>query len=588
MEFIVGQERARVTEADLLGEGGEARVYRWRDLALKVFHKPDAAKQQKVEALVAGVTLPTCVVAPIELVRRNTSFAGYAMRRIDSAVEVAALSNRRYRESTFPSARVTELFGALAAGLTQLHAAGVIAGDLNDGNVLARGAEPFLIDADSMQLFGLPCPVAHERFLDPRLYGVDLAARPAFDEGSDWYAFAVMLFNSLLYVHPFGGVHTSLPTPQRRAEARHSLYRPDVKWPRTALHHRVLPDDANDWFLRVFEKDERSAAPSQVLQLEWTCCACGATHARRVCPECQAAGKVRLEVLRHQGRCSSRTVFHTEGQVVAAALRGGLRYVYREKGQLRREGGEALGIDAPPSARVIPAGHATWIAQHDGVLLKLEAGRVVERSSTSTGPFGPTFTASSSAAWREEGGWLIDLHTGARIGQVLEGQTRLWSGDKLGLGFYRAGGFTSAFLLRPGRPGLFAIDLEPIDGRLVEAHCVFDDAHALLSLTTEKHGRETGSMVLFGIDGKRLAWANGPASDRMFQAPRSRALMGGRVVTACDGGLLSLSVDQGRLVEGRLFVDAQGMVGAGDELIAQPDGSLFVVSVNEISQLNLQ
>ncbi len=36
------------------------------------------------------------------------------------------------------------------------------------------------------------------------------------------------------------------------------------------------------------------------------------------------------------------------------------------------------------------------------------------------------------------------------------------------------------------------------------------------------------------------------------------------------------------------WVDAQGLVGAGDELMAQPDGSLFVASVNEISQLNLQ
>jgi hypothetical protein len=262
--------------------------------------------------------------------------------------------------------------------------------------------------------------------------------------------------------------------------------------------------------------------------------------------------------------------------------------VYREEGRLRREGGEALGADAPANARVIPAGNATWLAQPDGVVLKLEAGRVLERTSTSTGPFGPVFAASSSAAWREEGGWLIDMHSGARIGQVLEGQTRLWAGERLGLGFYRAGGFTSGFLLRPGRPGLFAIDLAPIDGRLVEADCVFDDSHALLSLTVEKNGRETGSMVLFGHDGKKLASASGAASERMFQAPRSRALMGGRVVTACDGGLLSLSVEQGRLVEGRLFVDAQGLVGAGDELYAQPDGSLFVVSVNEISQLNLQ
>ena len=108
---------------------------------------------------------------------------------------------------------------------------GALVGDFNEGNVLFRGATPFLIDADSMQFDGLPCCVGHEKFLDPRLYGVDLTRAPRFDPGTDWYAWSVLLFSSLLYVHPFGGIHKKFATPLRRAEARYSVLRPDVTYP---------------------------------------------------------------------------------------------------------------------------------------------------------------------------------------------------------------------------------------------------------------------------------------------------------------------------------------------------------------------
>ena len=124
------------------------------------------------------------------------------------------------------------IFASLAAALDALHALGIVVGDLNDGNVLVVGDEIRFIDVDSMQFGRWPCPVAHERYLAPELYGVDLSAAPRFLPEHDWYAFLVLLFSALLYVHPFGGVHPKLPTLVRRVAAGVSLLSSLVKRPK--------------------------------------------------------------------------------------------------------------------------------------------------------------------------------------------------------------------------------------------------------------------------------------------------------------------------------------------------------------------
>jgi len=632
MELFLEQKKVRVTDADLLGEGGEARVYRHHDLALKVFHRVDAAKAQKLEKFPRG--LPSAVVGPVGLLwNAKGELAGYAMPAVKGAEEFARLSQRRWREGAVSNTSVQQLFANLAGVLGDVHRAGVVVGDFNDGNVLFRGEQPFLIDADSMQFAGLPCSVGHERFLDPRLYGVDLAAAPRFEPGSDWYAWSVLLFSSLLYVHPFGGIHKKHGTPLRRAEARVSVLRKDVAYPRHAVHFGVLPDEALAWFEAVFEKDERSPAPPQVLGLKWSTCACGVSHARAVCPECQTLGPASVrQAIRSQGRCTARTVFRTTGRILAAAMRGGLRYVYEEGGVVRREDGTPVAVHPesaertavhpesaertavhPESAertavhpersrgmshlsateparagtRFFIAGASTWIADATGAVTRTENGRAVERTSTGLRNTVPVFAASSSVAYRTEADWLVDEVTGSRIGQILEGQTWMWAGERLGFGFYRAGNFTAGFLTTPGRAGLREVKLPHLKGRLVEADAVFDEAHVLLSCVLEVDGRETTFLFLFAADGTLVADASGPRSERMFANAHGRALLHGRVVAATDEGLLSLKVDGGRLVEGTLFADTEPFVSAGDELYPQPDGSLYAVGTREVLQLTL-
>lgn len=591
MDLFLAGQRVRLNDSDLLGEGGEARVYRWKDLAVKVFHpvppgQPAAAavRDQKLLKLARFPKgLPASVVSPLELAKdRKDAVVGYAMRAVEGGEDFARLSQRKWREQVVANPAVMGLFQQLAGTLRALHGQGVVAGDLNDGNVLFCGGATFLIDADSMQFDGLPCAVGHERFLDPRLYGVDLLAAPRFDAGTDWYSFAVMLFSSLLYVHPFGGTHAKLPTLLRRAEARHSILRPDVMVPRLAVAPKVLPDDALAFFQQVFEKDLRSAPPESLLQLGWTRCGCGLEHARAVCPECHTLGPlVTRQVLRSQGRCTARTAFQTTGRVLFATMQGGLRYVAEEHGATTREDGSLVRHgDLSPGLRFAISGPSTWVADGRGRLERIVNGKVVEQAQTQVRGTVPVLAASSSSAYRQENEWLIEQFSGTRVGQVLEGQTWLWTGERLGLGFYRAGGFTCAFLLQTGRAGLRRLEGVSWTGRLVEADATFDARHALLTVVTEAGGVEQVHRWLFDEAGALVGQGHGGSRGHA-------AILNGRVVLATDSGLCALKLDGGHLLEALRFPDTQPFVSAGDELLPQPDGSLYVVGSRDITQLTL-
>jgi hypothetical protein len=98
----------------------------------------------------------------------------------------------------------------------------------------------------------------------------------------------------------------------RRAEARHSILRGDVKLPNAAVRPDVLPDDALAWFTKIFDKDAREALPRALLDARFTRCHCGVEHARRVCPACAVTVAFRPAVRTH-GRIRVTAMTRTEG-----------------------------------------------------------------------------------------------------------------------------------------------------------------------------------------------------------------------------------------------------------------------------------
>ncbi len=593
MDVFVANTRLRLKDSDLLGEGGEARVFRWKDRAVKLFHPVDPAnvaearvRAVKLEKLALFPTgLPANVLGPLELVKdQRGDVVGFVMQALSDVEDAGRLAQRKFRENTISNDVVMTMFRELEQTVQALHGRKVIVGDLNDGNVLVQPSSQrlFLIDADSMQFSGLPCAVGHERFLDPRLYGVDLSSSPRFDEGTDWYAFAVMLFSSLLYVHPFGGTHAKLSTMLRRAEARHPVMKDDVVLPRVAASWKTLSDDALHWFSQTFEKDVREAPTKPVLQQSWSTCSCGVTHARPVCPACHALGPLATKpAVRVKGRCTAKILFETSGRVLAASMQGGVKYVFEEQGVVRREDG-AVVLNRPllPQERIGIAGASTWVVSSRGAMERHEHGKLVERAQTGVRASEPTFATATAVTYRTENEWLIEQGTGTRVGQVLEGQTWLWTGERLGLGFYRAGGVTVAFLLRSGRAGVKQLSGIRWTGRVISADAVFDARHALLTVTAEVNGKDVVHRWLISEDGAVIGASVGGRAGHA-------ALLGGRVVIGSDDGLLAMKLDSGVLVEAACFADTQPFVSAQDELLPQSDGSLVVVTSKELVQLSL-
>lgn len=603
--------RVRLTARHLLGEGGEARVFLHKDEALKVFHDAPAGlssldrralarlarlRTEKLQTFPAG--LPAEVVGPRELLWHEVQdeVVGYAMPRVDGAHDLARLAQRKWREGVVDNGGVVETFRHLHTVVTGVHRAGVVVGDLNDGNVLFRDRQVFLIDADSMQFGGLPCVVGHERFTDPRLYGADLLAAPRFSEESDWYAYAVLLFQSLLYLHPYGGVHRSLPTLLRRAEAAHSALRDDVRRPPQVPPPEILPDELLQGFTRIFDQDQRGAFDLALLPARFVRCpACGLEHARTACPACRVAVPVAAPTL-VRGRCRAVRLLETRGTIVAAAVQGKLRWIVDEGGRLVREDGTPV-LEEPRSAgmRFQIAGGRTWIGLGSN-LVAIERGRVVDRTSTGTAPGGdPVFAARSAGLLRTEGEQLLDHDRGLRKGSVLEGQTRLWAGEHLALGVYRAGELFFAFLLdEQGR--VRDCDPLPVRGKVTGLHVVFDREQVLLGVATFAGGRPEHAFYLLSRGGKLLASTRGhPDDEPWLGSLGGKALQHGTVVSTGPDGLVALRPEPGppgtdrRLVCVARFEDTRDLT-LGDEidLLSGPDGSLYVVGPKAIHQLSLR
>lgn len=533
--------RVSLAASALLGQGGEAEVYDLGDgRVLKWWKPPDhpdfqglpeaqaqaqrrlAEHPHKLRALPGG--LPPEVVVPCGFAlggKRSGDVVGYLMPRVAGDPLHAFGEPRWRREHPVDGADVVAILLALHDALAAVHRAGVVIGDCNDLNVLVErsAARPrvHLIDVDSYQFGGYPCPMFSERFVDPRLCDPQhlVPVRP-HDEDSDWFAFAVMAFRSLLGVSPWGGVHKPADPAQRcpatqRALRRLSVYAPEVTYPQAARPLEILPDELAGVFRAIFERDQRGPFPRAALERLRLrrCTACGEEHGRVRCPACQATA-----------------------HLPPAVIHGRLRYTAIDPAEVALAGaevahGRAVGLGAGAGPRVWIEGGALW-------------------RQTRLGP--------------------------ERIGGVLAQQTRAWCGTRLGVGFYRAGGYAVGFVFRPDRGVLDdRVALPRIRGQLVDAHATIGDDRAWLWLTCADAGRLVTTCVV--VD----AHANVIATAELADAPWAGGLAGAcaagpHLFVPTDEGIARVEIVQGVITQTRTFAETAPLVGAGDLLALSPGG----------------
>ena len=540
------------------------------------------------------------MVAPEKLAttKDGRQIVGYTMRLLAGAEPLSRYGERAFRQAGVPSERVVASFRDLHATVARLHASGVVMGDLNDLNVLVDDTAPHLIDADSFQFPPFLCRAFTERFVDPLLCDA-AASRPSlvrpFTTDSDWYAYAVMLMRSLLYVDPYGGVFKPagatprIPAPARPLH-RITVFHPEVRYPKSALRRDALPDALLDHLQRVFVRDRRGPFPLPLLDaLRFTRCAsCGIEHARAVCPACtaEAAGRVR-EVTTVRGRVLATRAFRTRGTILCASLDdGSLRVLVHEDGVFKREDGSVVFEGDPgPGMRFALLGRRTFVAR-SGLLLALAPGQRAERRSVE----GAAFAAESGQLyWVEAGSLRREGPWGAeRIGDVLAARTSFWVGPEFGFGFYRAGDLQVAFVFAARGRGINDRVAWPrVPGHLVDARCLFGQRRAWFFTASEDGGRRRHRCLVVRPDGSVEASAEAEPGDGSWLAELDgKCAAGGFLLAATDDGLCRLEVDQGRIVRTKEFPDAEPFLDAGCTLLAGNDG-LYVVDRQEVRRLRI-
>jgi hypothetical protein len=376
--------RDRFDTGDLpphIGEGGEALVFvdpeRWPGRALKLFLDPDdedftgdpqtaQVKLQEIQTKLLKFpgNLPDRVIVPLDLAKDpdapgGKKYAGYFMRYLAGATELQRYSEKPYLDQLgidqvdIFNKTILPVFRDLHHTISRLHEheAGIVIGDFSDTNVLVKGHTAYLCDADSFGFRDYPARLGRQEFVDP------LVTKKGLSSDTDWYAYTILLLQSLLRVKPYEGKYTLKKTMRvaERIQQRISIFHKDVELPKWAVPITALPDNLLEHFEEVFGKnDKRGPFPAYLLDMRWARCdSCGTVHARAKCPKCYSSNRRASKVV---GEFLVTPIFQRDNcHVVTAGYHNSqLRYLYVVNDEYKREDGSDLKDQFPVYEFILP------------------------------------------------------------------------------------------------------------------------------------------------------------------------------------------------------------------------------------------
>lgn len=616
---IVAGKRVTPNPSRSIGKGGEADVYDIGDgKALKLYKQPNhpdyqglpteqaAARmrleihQKKLPAFPKG--LPSTVITPDDLATdKSGKIVGYVARYVQGVEVLLRYAEKSFRQGGIDPNTVVQIFREMHGTVRGIHEKGVVLGDFNDLNILVQGEHAYFIDADSFQFGGFLCKVFTAKFVDPLLCDPKHTSSPMLAKPhtplSDWYAFAVMLMQCMVYVGPYGGVFRPKDPATRVAHDARPLHRitvfhPEVVYPKPAVPLKYLPDDLLQYLQQTFVKDTREEFPLRVLQnLRWTKCAkCGVEHARHVCPQC--AHGVPSMVATVRGRVMAKQIFQTSGVILFASVKqdGSLSFLYHEHGEFRREDKRVVLRGAlDPQVRYRLQGERTAFGKGNSLAVIAQDGTAARLNVDAVGLL-PTFDANEKHIyWVDNGRLLYDGTLGPEfVGDVLPGQTLFWVGAKFGFGFYRAGELSVAFVFDAERRGLNdSVPLPRLRGQLIDSTCVFAKDRCWFFVSTREGGQTVNRCIVIQKNGLVEAVAEASEGDGSWLGTiRGKCAAGNFLLVATDDGIARVEVNGGQIVETKQFPDTSPFVDANCHLFPGTHG-IWVVSRTEVRLLQM-
>ncbi|MET4639592.1 hypothetical protein [Mycetocola sp. 2940] len=189
---------------ELLGEGGEGAAYAVDgDRVVKIFDRDHVThhRRAKVEQFASRNLFSEGICFPEAVVTNDAGeFVGYMMPRAHGHEFRVIMNPRRFLKA-FPGWTKADLVDVCISFLEKvsyLHSLNVIVGDINPKNVIVDASKNvWMIDADSWQVDGYPCPVGTPMFTSASALGRPYAESLRTNE-EELFAIATMLFMILI------------------------------------------------------------------------------------------------------------------------------------------------------------------------------------------------------------------------------------------------------------------------------------------------------------------------------------------------------------------------------------------------------
>jgi hypothetical protein len=171
---------------------------------------------------------------------------------------------------------------------------------------------------------------------------------------------------------------------------------------------------------------------------------------------------------------------------------------------------------------------------------------------------------------------------------VLANQTRIFAGPTFGLGLYRAGLLSRAFVFDVNRRGINdELPLPPLAGVVFDAKAVLDEGRAWTFLALRQAGKVRHLCLVYSRAGRLEASAEAaPCDGSWLSTLEGKCAAHGALFAATDAGIVRVEVDSGGLRQARDFPDTEPFVRADSQILAG-NGVLYVVHAREVLSLRI-
>lgn len=259
--IIVENKEIMLSDSDFLTDGGEASIYVKDGYAYKILKDNSRIiPEEKIKEL--SVLSDSRIIKPENMIYSGRRAIGYSMRFVKGANPVCRIFTRAFKDRNgITEDTIGKLVLAMREVMLHVHKHGILIVDFNEMNTLINKSfkDVFFIDVDSWQTKNHYATAIMESIRDRN------SKRGVFNEGTDWFSFAVITFQMFMGIHPYKGGHKKVKTLEERMEQNISVFDKNVSLPSCCPSLDSLPESYLQWYKSVFVSKGRNDPPCDLV-----------------------------------------------------------------------------------------------------------------------------------------------------------------------------------------------------------------------------------------------------------------------------------------------------------------------------------